>query len=208
MIIDFRDLFPRYNISPRGVLHVGANVGEEFPVYMELGVKKQIWVEAHRPTFEKLKANVSANPEAICWNALVGDKNGKEIFNVSNNGSQSSSILELGTHLQAHPEVYYIEHIEMNMVKLEDLFQSPFVDPSNYDFLNMDLQGAELKALRGLGKLINNFRWAYLEVNRKELYKGCGLIEDIDFYLGAYGFQRVETKWVGSTGWGDALYVK
>ena len=208
MLIDFRQLFPKYGIKPKGVLHVGANKGEEYPVYMELGITKQIWVEAYKPVFETLKHTVRENPEAICWNACVGDENQKVTFHVSNNGSQSSSILELGTHAQVHPEVHYIQDIEMNMVKLQDLFASPFVNASNYDFLNMDLQGAELKALKGLGDLINGFRWAYLEVNEKELYKGCALVEDIDYYLGAYGFSRKETKWCGNTSWGDSLYVK
>lgn len=208
MLIDFRTLFPKYGINPKGVLHVGANRGEEFPVYMELGIKKQIWVEAHKPTFNKLKVNVSGNPEAICWNACISNENGQLVtFHVSNNGSQSSSILELGTHAQVHPEVHYIETIEMTTTRLDRLFQSEFVDVSNYDFLNIDLQGAELKALKGLGGLIKGFKWAYLEVNRKELYKGCALVDDIDYYLGAYGFERVETFWTGFE-WGDALFVK
>lgn len=209
MLIDFRELFPKYGIRPKGVLHVGANRGEEFPVYMELGIKKQIWVEAYKPVFEQLKNTVQSNPESICWNACVADENGeKVIFNVSNNGSQSSSILELGTHLTAHPEVHYINKIEMETVRIDKLFQNQFVDVNNYDFLNIDLQGAELKALKGMGKLLHGFNWAYLEVNKEELYKGCALVEDIDYFLGSFGFSRVETKWCGNTGWGDALYVK
>jgi len=207
MLIDFRQLFPKYGINPKGVLHVGANRGEEFPVYMELGIKKQIWVEAHPIIFQQLKVNVSDNPEAICWNACIGDVNGKRVnFHVSNNGSQSSSILELGTHLTAHPEVRYIEDIEMKTVRLEKLLSDKFVNPSNYDFLNIDLQGAELLALKGLGDYIENFKWAYLEVNKDELYKGCARVEEIDGYL--TGFRRVETCWAGSTGWGDALYIR
>lgn len=208
MLIDFRQLFPKYGIKPKGVLHVGANRGEEAPVYLELGIKKQIWIEAYEPVFRQLKETLANNPEAIAWNACIGDENGeKVIFNVSNNGSQSSSILELGTHKEAHPEVHYINHIEMKTQRIDKLFQDPFVNADNYDFLNIDLQGAELKALKGMGKLIEGFKWAYLEVNQKELYKGCALVEDIDFFLGAYGFTRVETKWCGNTGWGDALYI-
>jgi hypothetical protein len=75
------------------------------------------------------------------------------------------------------------------------------------DFLNIDLQGAELKALKGMGEVLRQFKWAYLEVNKAELYKGCALVEDIDMYLLGYGFKRVETKWTGAD-WGDALYVK
>ena len=50
------------------------------------------------------------------------------------------------------------------------------------------------------------FKWIYLEVNRAEVYKDCWLIDKIDAFLSYYGFERVETKWVGN--WGDALYIR
>lgn len=205
MLIDFRTLFPKYGIKPNGVLHVGANVGEEAPVYLELGVKKQIWIEANPIIHARLKDNLRNNPEAQAINACIGDVQGEKVtFHVSNNGSQSSSILELGTHKTAHPEVHYTEDVEMFTDRIDVLLP----DLTGYDFLNIDLQGAELKALKGMGELIKGFKWAYLEVNKEELYKGCALVEDLDFYLGAYGFNRVETKWCENTGWGDALYVR
>lgn len=207
MLIDFRQLFPKYGINPKGVLHVGANRGEEAPVYLELGIKKQIWIEAYEPVFRQLKDTLASNPEAIAWNACVGDVNGKKVtFHVSNNGSQSSSILELGEHKKQHPDVHYINHIEMETVRIDKLFTSPFVDASNYDFLNVDLQGAELLALKGMGKLLDNFKWVYIEINNAETYVGCPLLEDLEYYLGAYGFVRKDTKWCGI--WGDCLFIK
>jgi FkbM family methyltransferase len=203
MLIDFRQLFPKYNIRPNGVLHVGANVGEEAPVYLELGIKHQVWIEANPIIYERLKNNLTNNPQAYAINACIGDVQGERVtFHVSNNGSQSSSILELGTHLQQHPEVHYIEDVAMETQRI-DMLKFP---SEGLDFLNIDLQGAELKALKGMGDLIKQFKWAYLEVNRAEVYKGCPLVEDIDFYLGAYGFTRVETKWCGN--WGDAIFIK
>lgn len=205
MLIDFRQLFPKYGINPKGVLHCGANIGEEAPVYNELGVFNQIWIEANPVIYDKLKNNIAGNECAIAYNACIGDVQDEEVtFHVSNNGSQSSSILELGTHKTAHPEVHYVENVRMYLTRIDHLLP----DLTGYDFLNIDLQGAELKALKGMGELIKGFKWAYLEVNKEELYKGCALVEDIDFYLGAYGFTRRETKWAGNTGWGDALYIK
>jgi hypothetical protein len=46
----------------------------------------------------------------------------------------------------------------------------------------------------------------YLEVNEKELYKDCGLINDVDNFLSQYNFKRVLTK-MTTHGWGDALYI-
>jgi hypothetical protein len=51
---------------------VGANVGEEAPVYLELGIKKQIWIEANPEIFLKLKSNLSNNPDAIAYNTCIG----------------------------------------------------------------------------------------------------------------------------------------
>jgi hypothetical protein len=39
------------------------------------------------------------------------------------------------------------------------------------------------------------------------LYKGCGLIEEVDNFLAQYNFKRVITQ-ITVHGWGDALYIK
>lgn len=206
MLIDFRSLWPKYNIKPRGVLHIGANIGEEFPVYMELGVKKQIWIEPNPDIFEKLVRNISSNPEASAYNVCAGDINADVILHESNNAGQSSSILELGTHKQVHPDVFYTRDIPCKMYRMDGFFRNGELD--GCDFLNVDVQGAELFVLRGMGVLLNQFRWVYLEVNKAHLYVGCPLIEELDQYLSKFGFSRVETMWAGNTNWGDALWVE
>jgi FkbM family methyltransferase len=204
MLIDFRKLFPRYNIKPKGVLHLGANVGEEAPVYDELGIERVFWVEGNPEIFYKLQDNLRNYPGQLCENWCVGNDNKKTRLNISNNGSQSSSVLELGTHKIAHPEVHYTHAVDVDMVRLEDVPQWYF---DKLDFLNLDLQGFELHALRGMGNLLSNFKWIYSEVNAQELYKGCVLVNDLDLFLNGFGFKRVETQWCGNTGWGDALYI-
>lgn len=209
MLIDFRQLFPKYGIKPKGVLHVGANVGEEAPVYDEMGIPFVMWVEANPEIFEQLKTNVAKYQDHHTTNECIGDTDGEEVlFHVSNNGSQSSSILELGTHKTAHPEVHYVKDIPMKTKRLDRIFAVQPDGSFPYDFLNIDLQGAELKALRGMGELIRQFKWVYLEVNQAELYIGCPHVNDLDLFLNAFGFKRVETRWCGNFGWGDALYIK
>jgi hypothetical protein len=42
----------------------------------------------------------------------------------------------------------------------------------------------------------------------KETYKGCMLIEELDYFMLQRGFERVETgEWVADT-WTDALYIR
>lgn len=203
MLIPFDQLFKRHNISPKGVLHIGANTGEEFPVYNKLGIKKQIWIEGNPEIFLKLKQNINSNPQAVALNYVIGDENKPVTFHIANNGSQSSSVLELGTHKQQHPTVHYIKDIQANMHRIDSLE----LDLNGVDFLNIDLQGAELLALKGMGDLLRGFKWAYLEVNKADVYQGCVQIDSLDLFMLANGFKRVETaRWIGD--WTDALYSR
>ena len=46
------------------------------------------------------------------------------------------------------------------------------------NFLNIDIQGAELLALKGMGSLISYFDYIYLEVNKAHVYKKCALVNE------------------------------
>jgi len=208
MLIDFRELFPRWDIKPTGVLHIGANIGEEAPVYNELGIKKVIWIEGNPELRARLEANIAPYPGQKAYIQCVGDKDEDTVLHISNNGSQSSSVLELGTHKTAHPEVHYVKDIAVKIRRLDGLFAGDgWGDLNGVDFLNCDLQGFEMQALKGLGELLKQFNHVYLEVNKEPLYIGCSLIDSIDLYLLSYGFIRRETKWTGA-GWGDAYYSR
>lgn len=203
MLIPFQKLQNRFQVKPKGVLHVGANIGEEAQAYERAGIKKVIWIEANGDIFLKLRENVKKYPGHQCVLACVGDENGNEvIFHIANNNGQSSSYLDLGTHKQQHPTVHYIEDVPMITRRIDDLG----LDLTDVDYLSMDIQGAELLALRGMGELLRQFKWAYLEINQNEVYKGCPHVNDIDLFMNGFGFKRVITEMCGN--WGDALYVK
>lgn len=208
MLIPFQDLFRRHTIKPAGVLHLGANTGQEAGDYNAMGIRKVIWVEADPTLFPKLVAHVSPYGHRAL-KACVSDKDGdRRPFHIANNKGQSSSLLELGTHKQAHPEVKYVGDIEMSTIRVDSLLRKHGFVLDPWWFLNADLQGAELMALRGMEGLLKNFSHLYLEVNEKPLYVGCPLVGDLDGFLKPHGFRRVETKMSGNHGWGDALYSK
>jgi FkbM family methyltransferase len=208
MMIDFDILWPKYQIAPYGVLHLGANTGQEYQTYKKHGVGQVIWVEAIPKVFDKLVENLKDDPTQSAMLLCVGDEEGKDVeFNISNNESQSSSILELGHHKIIHPEVHYVDKFTTKMHRL-DVVLHPDSFRNVEWLLNADLQGAELKAFIGMGDLLKDFSWVYTEVNKKETYKGCALVEEVDEYLGRFGFVRIETgQWVADT-WTDALYLK
>lgn len=208
MLIPFSELFAKYKIKPIGAFHCGASSGQEISEYYKNGIKNTVWIEALREVYAKLLINILPYKNAIAINECVSDVNGKEVmFNVANNEGQSSSLLDFGTHTKEHPTVKFVNRVKMNTIRLDTLIEKYRLDMEKYDFLNIDLQGAELMALKGMGKYLDGFKFLYLECNQRELYVGCPMVEELDKYLKPYGFVRVETKWTGN-GWGDCLMIK
>lgn len=206
MLIPFTGLVEKYNMKVTGVLHIGAHMCEELSDYLAMGVNKDkiVWIEGNP---DLVAQNKSVDSSIKIFNYLVSDKDDVSIkFHISNNG-QSSSIFELGTHLQEHPQVTYVDSKNLTSTTVETIYKRENLDEKFANFLNIDIQGAELLALKGMGKLLCNFNYLYLEVNQKHLYVGCCLVNEIDDYVKQFGFARVETKWTPH-GWGDALYVK
>lgn len=209
MLIPFDRLIRKHRVNITGVVHCGASIGQEVKEYAKLGVRNMVFIEADPKVYQELKMNLLDYPNAIPINACLSNEDGVEVtFHIANNGGQSSSILEFGTHTTAHPEVKFIDSINLTTKRLDTLIDEFALEITDYNFLNMDLQGAELLALQGLGDYLKYFKYAYLEVNQKEVYKHCAIVEDLDLYLLGHGFKRVETQWSGNHGWGDALYIR
>lgn len=206
MLIPLSDLIRRHKIVPKGVVHLGANTGQEAADYEAHGFHPVYWIEALPDLFFKLKEHLKHFPNQFPLLACLGDVNGKRVkFNIASNQGQSSSYLEFGTHAKEHPTVKYIGSVEMRTIRFEtiaDEFRIPIQDGW---FLNVDLQGAELMALKGMGNYLKHFHHLYIEVNERELYKGCPLVDELDAWLYERGFEGVEVKMTGN-GWGDKYY--
>ena len=206
MLIPVSQLKKKFGVMPNGVLHVGAHLGEEFVSYNENGwskANKIIWIESQSILVEELKRTLPSERNHII-NATVWNKSGVEMsFKIASN-SQSSSLLNFGTHESTYPDIHMIDSMVVRTMRLDEIITTS----DNIDFLNLDIQGAELHALQGLGTHLSRVKWIYSEVNKIEVYKGCALIQDLDAYLRSFGFKRVATRWVSRAGWGDALWAQ
>jgi len=198
------------NIEITGILHIGAHECEEYKHYISECISPNdiIWVEALHEKVTEMKNKNIPN----IYNAVISDKEGEVIFNISNNdfvenNRESSSILEFETHSKEHPHVKFIEKRTLNTITLTKFFNDNNLNVTKYNFWNIDIQGAELLALKGAGDLLNNVKCLYLEVNTKPLYKNCALLDDIDSFLSEKGFIRVGIQ-MTEFGWGDAIYLK
>jgi len=116
---------------------------------------------------------------------------------------QASSILKPGLHAELYPYIEFTESENIEIKRFDEL------GLGNVRFLNIDIQGFELEALKGCEKFLGNkIHYIYTEVNRKHVYKNCALIQEIDEYLEKFDLVRVKTRWWNMfTPWGDAFYI-
>jgi FkbM family methyltransferase len=204
MFMNQSELLERHHLRPSGVLHVGASEGQEVETYLEAGISKQILVEALPSVFARLAARVEGISGVSAVNACISDVPAEGVaFNVADNDGQSSSLLDFGIHRDLHPDVHFVDRMEVNTVRIDQLS----LDLTGIDYLVTDLQGCDLRAIRSTGRLLAQFDAVYSEVNLGQVYQGNDTIEEMDRYLSAHGFVRAETTWV-TPHWGDAFYLR
>ncbi len=204
MYISIQTIKSKYQINLKGILHLGGHLGEEAKDYHEVGCENVIWIEGNPSLIDELKKNVSQYKQNKVFNLLVSDKDdAKVMFNITE-FSQSSSILELGITKEVH-NTNVVERLQLTANRIDTFFLRNKLDINQYNFLNIDLQGYELIALKSMGELLDKIDWIYTEVNSKELYKGCPLLYELDIFLLKKGFKRTDT-YMTDWFWGDALY--
>ena len=148
------------------IIHIGAHHGEEAQAYQEAGVKSVFWFEANPEVYNELfkKTKKFDKIEQTYILSCLSDTDGEEVeFNIANNG-HSSSILDLGTHANMYPHIKYTKSILVKTKRFDS-----FLDEetgrigswpekiSEFDFINLDVQGAELKVLKGFGDVFKKY---------------------------------------------------
>jgi len=171
-----------------GVIHVGANYGQEREQYNNFGLRV-IWVEPIPEVFSELKRNIREFSNQRAYQALVTDVDGKEYkFHISNNNGASSSILEFKQHKDIWPNVNYTASISLNSITLASLLRKERIDPCDYQALIMDTQGSELLVLQGSVPVLENFKYIKTEVPDFESYEGCCQLVDINAFMKKHGY--------------------
>jgi FkbM family methyltransferase len=174
----------------RGVIHVGANEGQECSLYAAFGLQV-IWIEPIQEVFQTLKINISEFPRQRAFKYLVMGEEGKEYeFHIANNSGASSSILDFSKHQEMWPEISYTSTIALTGVTLGTILETEHIDIKEFDALVLDTQGCEQRILAGAGSLLANFKFVKVEVPDFESYKGCCQISELSAFMSSNGFRE------------------
>jgi FkbM family methyltransferase len=201
------DLLRGHEIPLNGIVHVGANIGNERLLYRDAGVGTVVWVEPIESVFQELQANIRDLPGQFAVKALCSDRDGDVVrFNIASNLGESSSMFDLGAHGRLYPSITYVEQEEMITRTLDNIISEEFSSAGGFDLLVLDVQGAELKVLQGAQGLLRCVEAVFVEVSEQPLYEGGCTLDEVSGFLRKRGM-TLRFLNLNHLGWGDAFYV-
>jgi FkbM family methyltransferase len=227
MLVEFNDMVKAHNIDIKGIIHVGAHEGQETQSYVRNGIKDVVLIEANPFRFSNLTESIQTG-RYVTWcspltyakfnnseaeilkgyklhNYAITDKEGTIKFNLSNFDGGTDSVFKINDWGRDSSWAPY-EHtsdIEVPTITLDKLIKNK----ADYNFLNMDVEGAELLVLKGSKKLLETIDYILLESQDVIRFDDSCTRPQLVEYLKDFGFELKEYYDTGKQ-WGDCLFIK
>jgi FkbM family methyltransferase len=200
MIDNFFDLISKH--LPKHEIHIIFDVGSRDALQSVEFAKKfpeaKVYAfECNPETIEQCRVNSSGYEQIVVVEKAVNEFEGscaffpidtkKSVTHVSHGNPGASSLFKV-TGDYPHEDLVQQE-VEVECVRLDSFCSRegiPIVD-----LLWLDLQGAELLALKSLGVLLKDTAMIHTEVEFQPIYQNQCLFQDVDQFLTAQGFIRV-----------------
>lgn len=229
MMLDLPAILRKHNLSIKGVIHVGAHEGGETQYYVKSKIHDVILIEANPSRFQNLQESIrvgryctwctplqyaffSEEEKKILrnyetYNYAVTDKDDSSIYlHTTNFDGGADSIFQINSHGSSTSWCGYqnISSVKVKTMTLDSLIQNK----ERFNFLNIDVEGAEALVLKGAKQLLsNNIEFIMLEYQDEPRFDGSCVHSEIQEFLSGYNFKCVEIFDTGKK-WGDAFYVK
>lgn len=194
--------------TARVVLDCGANVGHTTKALRALYPDAKIFAfePVHQVFTHLVERCRSIGATAV--KKAVADHDGSTTINITAS-HECHSLLRFQPGNPCSPWTREVGTETVEVCTLDQWCQDNGVEPSHIDVIKLDVQGAELLALRGAKRILGTVRAVYLEVSFIPLYEGAPLLDEIDAFMSAQGFARQALYPSDQPQhWGDAVYIK
>ena len=190
-------------------------------VILDCGAGKGYFANLARVFYDKATI-LSCEPSSVCYPTLekigplakirtrkvaVSDKPGKATLTLTKNEESNSLLGYMPDSPLALPHAP-IGSEEVDVTTIDQWVSDEHIDPSIVSILKMDLQGAELLALRGAEEVLNHAQVVISEIWHDPCYEGAPYESEVAAFLAERGFERVAIFDHPSGVWGDAVYAK
>jgi len=111
-------------IAKRGIIHVGADIGQEVPQYLEYGFKNIILIEANPKSFAILEAKFGHSENIRLFNYAICDRTGAVDFHIHTSRSgntEPASVLPMKRFSEIVKTLHTPETIRVPAMTLDAL---------------------------------------------------------------------------------------
>jgi len=202
------DWVKRFNIPLDGIIHIGAHLCQESDTYRALGTRKVLWVESDPNLIPEGKMVIEEFQNQSLINETLWSSSTTLDMHYASNGGGSSSIYDFHLHKASYPDISMDRTLKVKTITLDQLFSKYDLKTKDFNFMILDVQGAELEVLKGSKGILQNINFIISEVSTRELYKGAPKFLEVTNWLKIKGFKLVASRIDNTTGWGDALFLR
>ncbi len=170
------------------ILDIGAHVGSESVAIRSAFPDSVVYAfEPSRESFVKLSGTAEITPGLKPIHAAVSDHEGEAVISIARN-PELNSLLAMSAQgvRQWGASAETVERERVRVRTLDAWAEETGV--ARIDAMKIDVQGAELRVLRGAERVLKNVAAVYAEALIAELYDGCATLSDIDIHLRERGF--------------------
>lgn len=155
--------------------------------------------------FQYLQERFASEPRCRLNQAALSDFQGSAELFVTEDMYTSSLMKPLAE------DIHEKKHIDVTVTTIDDYMNRN--DLQGFDFIKLDLQGNELKALRGAEQALTRCKAILVEANFRERYEGCTQFNELYALLSAAGFSLYKIYEIhgyadGAWKLGDALFLR
>lgn len=210
MLHGYEMIFNKFKIPRTGVIHLGGHVGQELPMYAALGFNRVVMVEPLDKEFKELQERVNnynsmfdsladflgeeASSKAYAINCAVSDESNTAVLYRTRMSSLSSLFKPITSDFsnQWNEETTY-DKINVQCITIDALAERlPYGwKAKDFSYLRMNVQGAELIALKGAKEFLDTVYIIDFEVNLTPRYEDIPSKADFRATLEDCGFSKI-----------------
>lgn len=186
----------------------GAHTGDVIDIFLQHYRSPIIYAFEPIPELaQRLRRKYAAKKGVVVHEKALGAETRTIEFNIVNATASSSVLTPTALHHEFHGTGMAIRKtVSVQQSRLDEVLDQ------DIDILKLDLQGYELEALKGCGKLLGRTKAILTEVEFVPLYEGQPLFSDVDIFLREAGFQLLNLYEIYSHSSGqlssaDAIYL-
>lgn len=197
----YTGIFERIDVHIKGIIHVGMWDFIEYGCYTKLVGNNVIGVEANPQVYNDMAKPVADKWGFRCYNEFLSDQDNQvKDFYFAGEGSSL---------YKGPPEWNKNVSIKIKTKTLSTLIEENNIDMNQYDFLNIDAEGAELDILKGFEKHLDYINVIDLETSYDDRHRSGVDHDTIVKWLEERNFElREMSPSYRTSGWGDSVFAR